>query len=112
MSKIGWKARFFADVSGEDDPSASALKPAVTWKRSWRRGSAAPPKSSSRGAPTEAAAKIKGLGLATKLIFLTVQSASAYVKKARSLGAAGYVLKAYTHEQLRAAVAKVLTGDT
>jgi two-component system, NarL family, response regulator LiaR len=60
----------------------------------------------------EAAAKIKALGLAPKLIFLTVQSASAYVKKARSLGAAGYVLKAYTHEQLRAAVAKVLTGDT
>src|ERR1700739_1699139 len=60
----------------------------------------------------EAAAKIKALGLAPKLIFLTVQSASAYVKKARSLGAAGYVLKAYTHEQLRADVAKVLTGDT
>jgi len=60
----------------------------------------------------EAAAKIRALGLQPKLIFLTVQASPAYVKKARSLGAAGYVLKVYAHEQLRVAVSKVLTGET
>jgi DNA-binding NarL/FixJ family response regulator len=60
----------------------------------------------------EAAARIRALGLQAKLIFLTVQASPAYVKKARSLGAAGYVLKVYTHEQLRVAVSKVLTGET
>lgn len=60
----------------------------------------------------EAAARIRSLGLQPKLIFLTVQASPAYVKKARSLGAAGYVLKVYTHEQLPVAVSKVLTGET
>lgn len=60
----------------------------------------------------EAAAKIRALGLQTKLIFLTVQSTPAYLKKARSLGADGYVLKVYTNEQLPIAVSKVLTGNT
>ena len=58
----------------------------------------------------EAAAKIHQLGLAPKIIFLTVQSSNAYVKKARALGAQGYVLKVYTNEQLPLAVARVLTG--
>ena len=60
----------------------------------------------------EAAAKIRALGLQTKLIFLTVQSTPAYLKKARSLGANGYVLKVYTNEQLPIAVSQVLTGST
>lgn len=60
----------------------------------------------------EAAAKIRALGLATKLIFLTVQSSPAYLKRARSLGADGYVLKVYSTEQLVTAVSKVLAGDT
>ena len=60
----------------------------------------------------EAAAKIRALGLQTKLIFLTVQSTPAYIKKARSLGADGYVLKVYTNEQLPIAVSQVLTGNT
>lgn len=60
----------------------------------------------------EAAARIRALGLQSKLIFLTVQSAPAYLKKARSLGANGYVLKAYTNEQLATAVSQVLTGNT
>jgi DNA-binding NarL/FixJ family response regulator len=60
----------------------------------------------------EAAAKIRALGLQTKLIFLTVQSTPAYLKKARSLGADGYVLKVYTNEQLPVAVSRVLTGNT
>jgi DNA-binding NarL/FixJ family response regulator len=59
----------------------------------------------------EAAAKIRELGLTAKLIFLTVQSSSAYVKKARALGADGYVLKVYTNEQLPLAVSSVLTGE-
>lgn len=60
----------------------------------------------------EAAAKIRALGLATKLIFLTVQSSPAYLKRARSLGADGYVLKVYSTEQLATAVSKVLAGET
>lgn len=60
----------------------------------------------------EAAAKIRELGLQTKLIFLTVQSGAAYLRKARDLGAAGYVLKVYTHEQLAAAVSTVLSGNS
>jgi DNA-binding NarL/FixJ family response regulator len=59
----------------------------------------------------EAAAKIREMGLNTKLIFLTVQSSNAYVKKARALGANGYVLKVYTNEQLPEAVSSVLTGE-
>lgn len=60
----------------------------------------------------EAAAKIRGLGLKTSIIFLTVQSTPPYVRKARSLGANGYVLKVYANEQLRLAVAEVLNGGS
>jgi DNA-binding NarL/FixJ family response regulator len=60
----------------------------------------------------EAVSKIRALGLATKIIFLTVQSSAAYVKKARTLGASGYVLKVYSTEQLPIAVSKVLAGGT
>lgn len=60
----------------------------------------------------EAAAKIHELGLSPKLIFLTVQSSAPYVRKARSLGADGYVLKVYVTEQLKPAVSAVLTGNT
>ncbi len=60
----------------------------------------------------EAAAQLRALGVATKLIFLTVQSTAAYVRKARSLGAAGYVLKVYAMEQLPQAVSAVLDGKT
>ena len=59
----------------------------------------------------EAAAKLRAAGVTAKLIFLTVQSAAPYVKKARALGAHGYVLKAYTTEHLRDAVSAVLAGD-
>lgn len=58
----------------------------------------------------EAAAKIRQLGITSRIIFLTVQSSTAYLKKARALGADGYVLKIYTNEQLPLAVASVLTG--
>ena len=60
----------------------------------------------------EAVSKIRALGLRTKLIFLTVQASGAYLKKARSLGADGYVLKVYSTEQLPTAVSKVLAGET
>jgi DNA-binding NarL/FixJ family response regulator len=59
----------------------------------------------------EAAAKLRAAGVTAKLIFLTVQSAAPYVKKARALGAHGYVLKAFTNEHLPAAVSAVLAGD-
>jgi DNA-binding NarL/FixJ family response regulator len=58
----------------------------------------------------EAAAKIREAGVASKIIFLTVQSSSSYLKKARALGADGYVLKVYTYEQLPVAIARVLSG--
>ncbi len=60
----------------------------------------------------EAAAKIHAAGLHPKLIFLTVQSSPAYLKKARSLGADGYVLKVFVTEQLRCAVDAVLAGES
>lgn len=60
----------------------------------------------------QAAATIRGLGLSPKLIFLTVQSSAPYIRKARSLGADGYVLKVYVTEQLMSAVTAVLTGAT
>lgn len=60
----------------------------------------------------EAAAKIREAGLSSRIIFLTVQSSPAYVKKARALGASGYVLKIYTAEQLPDAVSTVLTGHS
>lgn len=58
----------------------------------------------------EAAARIRELGLTAKIIFLTVQSSSGYLKKARALGADGYVLKVFTGDQLPAAVSSVLSG--
>jgi DNA-binding NarL/FixJ family response regulator len=59
----------------------------------------------------EAAAKIRACGVQAKLIFLTVQSSPAYLKKARSVGAQGYVLKVFIAEQLRPAVEAVLAGQ-
>jgi len=58
----------------------------------------------------EAAAKIREAGISSKIIFLTVQSSPAYLKKARALGADGYVLKVYTSEELPTAISNVLTG--
>jgi DNA-binding NarL/FixJ family response regulator len=58
----------------------------------------------------EAAAKLREAGVTSKIIFLTVQSSSSYLKKARALGADGYVLKVYTYEQLPVAISKVLSG--
>ena len=59
----------------------------------------------------EAAMKIRSLGIPAKLIFLTVQSSAGYLRKARALGAEGYVLKVYTNEQLPVAIESVLAGN-
>jgi DNA-binding NarL/FixJ family response regulator len=59
----------------------------------------------------EAVSKMKASGVQSKIIFLTIQSSPAYLKKARSLGANGYVLKVYATEQLRNAVSAVLNGE-
>jgi len=58
----------------------------------------------------EAAAKIRESGCQAKLVFLTVQASSAYLKKARALGAVGYVLKVYTAEQLPQALTSIFNG--
>lgn len=60
----------------------------------------------------EAVSKIRFLGLKSQVIFLTVHSTAPYLRKARALGASGYVLKMYTNEQLPAAVAAVLNGGS
>lgn len=60
----------------------------------------------------EAAQKLKSLGFKVKVIFVTVQSSSAYVKRAMRIGAAGYVLKSYVSEQLTFAIQEVLAGRT
>ena len=60
----------------------------------------------------EAAQKLKSLGFKVKVIFVTVQSSSAYVKRAMEIGAVGYVLKSYVSEQLTVAIQEVLAGRT
>ena len=60
----------------------------------------------------EAVAELRKRARSLPIIFLTVQSASAYLKKARSLGVTGYVLKIHTNEHLPKAVEKVLAGQT
>jgi CheY-like chemotaxis protein len=60
----------------------------------------------------QAALKIRALGLTPKLIFLTMQSSPAYVKKAQGIGAMGYVLKAHATEQLPLALSRVSIGET
>lgn len=60
----------------------------------------------------EAASRIRALGLTAKFIFLTVQTSPAYIRKARSVGASGYVIKAHATEQLPRAVSGVLAGET
>ena len=60
----------------------------------------------------EAAVQLRRLSPGVPLIFLTVQSSPAYVKKARSLGASGYVLKVDTAEQLPRAIKEVLGGGS
>jgi DNA-binding NarL/FixJ family response regulator len=60
----------------------------------------------------EAAVELRKLSPAVPLIFLTVQSSPAYLKKARALGVSGYVLKVDTAEQLPRAIKEVLGGGS
>ena len=60
----------------------------------------------------EAAVELRKLSPSVPVIFLTVHSSSAYVKKARSLGVSGYVLKVDTAEQLPRAITEVLGGGS
>jgi len=60
----------------------------------------------------KATEEIQKRKLSVRVIFLTVHSASGYVRKARQLGADGYVLKIEDFENLPEAVAAVLAGKT
>jgi len=60
----------------------------------------------------EAFSRIRALGIPSKLIFLTIQSSPAYLKKARALGEDGYVLKVNAHEDLLPALTAVIRGST
>ena len=60
----------------------------------------------------EAAAKIRSLGLRSRFVFLTVHSSPAYLRKARSFGVEGYVLKLRAADQLLPAISSVLAGET
>ena len=59
-----------------------------------------------------AMSQIRGLGVNSRLIFLTIHSEASYLKEAQRMRADGYVLKAYCYEQLPLAVSKVLIGET
>jgi len=60
----------------------------------------------------EAASRMRSLGLKTKLIFLTIHTSPAYVRRALKLGAQGYISKLRTIEQLMPAISRVLDGGT
>lgn len=58
----------------------------------------------------EATRRIAALGLATKVIMLTLHEMSAYVREALAAGAAGYVLKDTEIGELRDAIDHVMAG--
>lgn len=58
----------------------------------------------------QAAVALRDMGLSIDIIFLTIHASAAYAKKAMSIGAKGYVLKIYAHEQLLTAIEQVLAG--
>ena len=60
----------------------------------------------------EATAELRRQQHHIPVIFLTVQSSPPYLKKARSLGVTGYVLKIHTTEHLPKAVRTVLAGQS
>jgi DNA-binding NarL/FixJ family response regulator len=60
----------------------------------------------------EAARQIRKLVPQCKIIFLTQESSADVVQEAMSLGASGYVLKAYAGTDLLAAVGAALSGRT
>jgi DNA-binding NarL/FixJ family response regulator len=60
----------------------------------------------------EATRRIVALGLPVRVLMLTLHDSPAYVREALAAGAAGYVLKDTGIEDLRAAIAQVLAGQT
>ena len=60
----------------------------------------------------EATRRIAALGLSTRVIMLTLHEVPAYVREALAAGAAGYVLKDAAIEELKAAIAQVLAGQS
>jgi DNA-binding NarL/FixJ family response regulator len=60
----------------------------------------------------EAAAKLREMKIPAKIVFMTVHSSAPYLKRARALGADGYVLKMHIHEELLPAVNAVVSGES
>jgi len=60
----------------------------------------------------EAVSQMRSDGIAAKIVFFTANGSPIYVRKALSLGATGYVLKAVGMEELLEAVEIVLNGGT
>ena len=60
----------------------------------------------------EATRRIAALGLPARVLMLTLHDSPAYVREALAAGAAGYVLKDTGIDDLRAAIAQVLAGQT
>lgn len=60
----------------------------------------------------EATRQIVSLGLGTRVLMLTLHEMPAYVREALAAGAAGYVLKDAAIEELKAAIAQVLAGQS
>ena len=60
----------------------------------------------------EATRRIAALGLSARVLMLTLHDSPAYVREALAAGAAGYVLKDTGIDDLRAAIAQVLAGQT
>jgi len=59
----------------------------------------------------DAARQIRRVSPKSKILFLTLQSSADVARKALSLGALGYVLKAQAQEDLLAAVEAILRGE-
>lgn len=60
----------------------------------------------------EATRRIAALGLAARVLMLTLHDLPAYVREALAAGAAGYVLKDTAIEDLQAAIVRVAQGQT
>lgn len=60
----------------------------------------------------EATRRIVARGMASKVLMLTLHDMPAYVREALSAGAAGYVLKDAAIDDLKAAIAQVMAGQS
>lgn len=60
----------------------------------------------------EATRRIAALGLATKVLMLSLHEMPAYVREAIAAGAAGYMLKDSSIDELRTAIGQVMAGHS